>query len=260
MASLAELKERAKARTAANKAAPTTPPVEKAPLPVQPEKVRASSKAETSRPARKAEIPHPSGDPRFKLVDRTLQRFQYQQDALIEVLHTAQEAFGFLENDLLIYVARQLRLPLSWVYGVATFYHFFTLKPQGEHTCVVCLGTACYVYLNTVFYLFTSRTQLGKMASEGGWTGEFGMRLRPVVGGVDGRTDIALRRNSRQDVHEHAPAIVASTLLGRVRGQPAALVSSSSDYSSESFSESSSESSSDSSPSSLSTKEVSKAP
>lgn len=146
MASLAELKERAKARTAANKAAaPHNAPAEKAPPPVQPEKVRASSKAETTRPVRKADIPHPSGDPRFKLVDRTLQRFQYQQDALIEVLHTAQEAFGFLEDDLLIYVARQLRLPLSWVYGVATFYHFFTLKPQGEHNCVVCLGTACYV-------------------------------------------------------------------------------------------------------------------
>lgn len=145
MASLAELKERAKARTAANKAAPNNVPVEKAPPPVAAEKVRASSKAETPRPARKADIPHPSGDPRFKLVDRTLQRFQYQQDALIEVLHTAQEAFGFLEDDLLIYVARQLRLPLSWVYGVATFYHFFTLKPQGEHNCVVCLGTACYV-------------------------------------------------------------------------------------------------------------------
>ena len=88
---------------------------------------------------------HPSGDPRFKLVDRTLKRFQYQQDALIEVLHTAQEVFGFLEDDLLIYVARQLKLPLSWVYGVATFYHFFSLKPQGEHTCTVCMGTACYV-------------------------------------------------------------------------------------------------------------------
>ncbi len=88
---------------------------------------------------------HPSGDPRFKLIDRTLKRFQYQQDALIEVLHTAQEAFGFLEEDLLIYVARQLKLPLSWVYGVATFYHFFSLKPQGEHTCIVCMGTACYV-------------------------------------------------------------------------------------------------------------------
>lgn len=92
-----------------------------------------------------AQAEHPSGDPRFKLVDRTLKRFQYQQDALIEVLHTAQEAFGFLENDLLIYVAQQLKLPFSWVYGVATFYHFFSLKPQGEHTCTICMGTACYV-------------------------------------------------------------------------------------------------------------------
>jgi bidirectional [NiFe] hydrogenase diaphorase subunit len=92
-----------------------------------------------------SESEHPSGDPRFKLVDRTLKQFQFQQDALIEVLHTAQEVFGFLEEDLLIYVARQLKLPLSWVFGVATFYHFFSLKPQGEHTCTVCLGTACYV-------------------------------------------------------------------------------------------------------------------
>lgn len=84
-------------------------------------------------------------DPRYKLVDRTLKRFHYQQDALIEVLHTAQEAFGFLDDDLMIYIARALKLPQSWVYGVATFYHFFSLEPQGEHTCVVCMGTACYV-------------------------------------------------------------------------------------------------------------------
>ena len=38
-----------------------------------------------------------------------------------------------------------MKLPQSWVYGVATFYHFFSLEPQGEHTCVVCMGTACYV-------------------------------------------------------------------------------------------------------------------
>jgi bidirectional [NiFe] hydrogenase diaphorase subunit len=91
------------------------------------------------------EIEHPSGDARFKLIDRALKRFQYQQDALIEVLHTAQEAFGYLDEGLLIYVARQLRLPPSWVYGVATFYHFFSLQPQGEHSCIVCMGTACYV-------------------------------------------------------------------------------------------------------------------
>lgn len=92
-----------------------------------------------------ASAEHLSGDPRFKLIDRTLKRFQFQQDALIEVLHTAQESFGFLDEDLMIYVAQQLKLPMSWVYGVATFYHFFTLKPQGEHSCTVCMGTACYV-------------------------------------------------------------------------------------------------------------------
>jgi bidirectional [NiFe] hydrogenase diaphorase subunit len=88
---------------------------------------------------------HPSGDHRFDLVDRALKRNQYQQHALIEVLHTAQEAFGYLAEDLLVYIAQQLKLPLSWVYGVATFYHFFSLKPQGEHSCIVCMGTACYV-------------------------------------------------------------------------------------------------------------------
>lgn len=99
----------------------------------------------TPRVKPRSEPEHPSGDPRFSLIDRTLKRLQHQQDALIEVLHTAQEAFGFLSDDLLIYVAHQLKLPLSWVYGVATFYHFFTLKPQGAHNCIVCMGTACYV-------------------------------------------------------------------------------------------------------------------
>lgn len=88
---------------------------------------------------------HASGDRRFKALDMTMKRHQYRPDALIEVLHKAQESFGFLEEDVLIYIARGLKLPLSRVYGVATFYHLFTLKPSGAHTCVVCLGTACYV-------------------------------------------------------------------------------------------------------------------
>jgi bidirectional [NiFe] hydrogenase diaphorase subunit len=88
---------------------------------------------------------HPSGDKRFKLLDVTIKRHQSRPDALIEVLHAAQELFGFLEDDVLIYVGRSLAVPLSRVYGVATFYNFFSLRPKGEHTCVVCLGTACYV-------------------------------------------------------------------------------------------------------------------
>ena len=92
-----------------------------------------------------ASSPHPSGDNRFKLLDRAITKHQSKGDALIEVLHAAQGIFGYLENDLLLYVARKLKLPLSRVYGVATFYHFFTLKPKGEHTFVLCTGTACYV-------------------------------------------------------------------------------------------------------------------
>ena len=72
-------------------------------------------------------------------------RHHYSGDALIEVLHTAQELYGFLSPALLKSIARKLRLPPSRVLGVATFYHFFSLKPKGEHTFVVCLGTACYV-------------------------------------------------------------------------------------------------------------------
>jgi bidirectional [NiFe] hydrogenase diaphorase subunit len=65
--------------------------------------------------------------------------------ALIEALHTVQSSFGYLDKEAMTYVARSLNVPLSQVYGVSTFYHFFNLKPQGEHTCVVCMGTACYI-------------------------------------------------------------------------------------------------------------------
>ena len=70
-----------------------------------------------------------------------MRKHQFRPDALIEVLHAAQQLFGYLELDLLLFIARNLKLPPSRVYGVATFYHFFTLKPPGEHTATVCQGT-----------------------------------------------------------------------------------------------------------------------
>jgi bidirectional [NiFe] hydrogenase diaphorase subunit len=99
----------------------------------------------TRKPASPPLGAHPSGDKRFKILDTHMKRHQHKADALIEVLHKAQELFGYLENDVLLYIAYSLKLPPSRVYGVATFYHFFTLKPKGVHTCVVCMGTACYV-------------------------------------------------------------------------------------------------------------------
>lgn len=87
----------------------------------------------------------PSEDTRWRIVDTRMRRLGHRPDALIEVLHSVQEAFGYLEIDALAYVGASLGVPLSKVYGVATFYSFFTLKPQGEHACVVCTGTACYI-------------------------------------------------------------------------------------------------------------------
>lgn len=87
----------------------------------------------------------PSEDKRWRLVTVTMRRHGYEPRALIETLHTIQEAFGYLDEAALRYVAQSLKIPLSRVYGVATFYNHFSLKPQGEHTCIVCLGTACYI-------------------------------------------------------------------------------------------------------------------
>ena len=88
---------------------------------------------------------HPSGDERFKAIDLTMKRFKYEKDALLEVLNTAQENFGYLSEDLIIYISTQLGVPMSQIYGVATFYHLFTFEPLGEHNCIVCTGTACHV-------------------------------------------------------------------------------------------------------------------
>ncbi|MBP1705571.1 MAG: dehydrogenase (ubiquinone), 24 kDa subunit [Chloroflexi bacterium] len=89
--------------------------------------------------------PAPSDDKRWKIVETRMRRHGDRPQALIEALHAAQEAFGYLDDEALQFIGDTLGVPHSRVYGVATFYSFFTLKPQGEHTCVVCTGTACYI-------------------------------------------------------------------------------------------------------------------
>lgn len=87
----------------------------------------------------------PTDDKRWKIVDVKMRRAGYAGHALIETLHSVQDTFGYLDEPSMRYVAESLSLPLSKIYGVATFYHHFTLKPKGAHTCVTCSGTACYI-------------------------------------------------------------------------------------------------------------------
>ena len=84
-------------------------------------------------------------DERYANLDAFVRRVHGDQDQLIQTLHTAQDLFGYLSHDVLLYVARALRLPPSLVLGVATFYHLFRFDPPGDHMCTVCTGTACFV-------------------------------------------------------------------------------------------------------------------
>lgn len=94
---------------------------------------------------RKTVISLPKDDPRTKLINATIKKENARPDSLIQVLHTAQNIFGYLPIHVIQFIAQELKIPPSRVYGVVTFYHFFSLKPKGEHTCIVCTGTACYV-------------------------------------------------------------------------------------------------------------------
>lgn len=87
----------------------------------------------------------PKTDPRVKLLAAKIKKENYRPDALIEILHTAQNIYGYLPPEVLAYVTSSLKLPPSRVFATATFYHFFSLKSKGAHNCIVCTGTACYV-------------------------------------------------------------------------------------------------------------------
>lgn len=84
-------------------------------------------------------------DYRYQRLDEVITQYKDMPGALIPVLHQAQLIFGYLSKDVQIRIAEGLGVPLSEVYGVVTFYSFFSLKPQGKYTIGVCLGTACYV-------------------------------------------------------------------------------------------------------------------
>ena len=84
-------------------------------------------------------------DSRIKRIQGALKRCEGRRDVLIEILHMVQEYYGYVPLWVMNYLAKEMKVPASRIYGVVTFYHFFSLKPKGDHTCVVCTGTACHV-------------------------------------------------------------------------------------------------------------------
>ncbi len=81
----------------------------------------------------------------YRELDKTIDKYKGQAGALIQVLHQAQGIFGYLPKEVQVYIADKLNVPITEVYGVVTFYAFFTMTPKGKHTIGICMGTACYV-------------------------------------------------------------------------------------------------------------------
>lgn len=81
----------------------------------------------------------------YEQLDKIIQKHKEVRGPLIQVLHAAQELFGYLPEKAQARIAQGLDVPLSEVHGVLSFYSFFTTVPRGAHTIRVCLGTACYV-------------------------------------------------------------------------------------------------------------------
>ena len=89
---------------------------------------------------------------------------------LINVLHKCQEHFGYLPAEVQEVVSDELNVPVAKIYGVVTFYSFFTMPPRGKHPISICMGTACYVRgAETVLEEFSKELglQVGQTTKDG---------------------------------------------------------------------------------------------
>lgn len=82
---------------------------------------------------------------KYEQIANIIDLYRDKEGNLIQILHLAQQVYGYLPIELQRFIAEQLDKSLSEVSGVVTFYSFFSTKPRGKHTLRVCLGTACYV-------------------------------------------------------------------------------------------------------------------
>lgn len=81
----------------------------------------------------------------YAQLEQFIEALPEKKGALIAVLHKAQSIFGYLPKEVQIFVGNRLGVSIAEVYGVVSFYSFFTMVPKGKYPISVCLGTACYV-------------------------------------------------------------------------------------------------------------------
>jgi len=117
----------------------------------------------------------------YKELGEYIDSLDKSERSLIGILHHAQGLYGFLSRDTQLYVARKLNIPGAEVFGVVSFYSYFSMKPPGKHTVSICMGTACYVRGADVI-LGCFEEELGVRASQTSEDGRFTLKDVRCVG------------------------------------------------------------------------------
>ncbi|WP_163717378.1 NADH-quinone oxidoreductase subunit NuoE [Mangrovibacterium lignilyticum] len=125
---------------------------------------------------------------KIKLADKAVElikgicaQFNNQESELINVLHQVQHKLGYLPAEVQEVIAKELNMSVAKVYGVVTFYSFFTMLPQGQHPISICMGTACYVRgAEKVLHEF--KRQLGIEVGQTSVDGRFSLSCLRCVG------------------------------------------------------------------------------
>jgi NADH:ubiquinone oxidoreductase 24 kD subunit len=118
---------------------------------------------------------------KVKFIKDVCKSFDNKPGEVINVLHKVQGEFGYLPAEVQEVVAYELKIPVSRVYGIVSFYSFFTMTPKGEHPISVCLGTACYVR-GAEKVLDEIKRQLGINVGEVTPDGKFSLNCLRCVG------------------------------------------------------------------------------
>ena len=114
-------------------------------------------------------------------VEEILREHQGKDGALIDVLHDTQASYGYLPEAAMTQIAEGLSLPLSKVYGVATFYSLFTLTPKGQHIIRICESAPCHIR-GAIEVLQAIQEQLGIKPGETTEDGKFSLEFTSCLG------------------------------------------------------------------------------
>ena len=152
----------------------------------------------------------------FKKLDEHIDGLKTKQGALISVLHEAQDIIGYLPIEVQDHIAQKLDIPASKVYGVVTFYSYFTMTKKGKYRVNICMGTACYVRgAGKVLEKFES--ELNVKAGTTSEDGEYSVDALRCIGACGLAPVLTVNGKTYGHIEEDDVVGVIDDFLGRVK-------------------------------------------